>query len=172
MELLYQFVDKICELPVEAVMVADDWCDQRGPIFGAKRWREIIKPYFKELYALIHKHDKKVINHVCGNVSPLIPDLIEIGLDVLESVQPEPEGMDPLLLKKEYGKDLSFWGGLGYQKAVTFFKPEQLRAEIIRLAEGMSHGGGYILAPAKSLNVSVSTDNLMTILDTFQEYTL
>jgi len=171
-ELLYQFVEKVCQLPVEAVIVHDDWCDQRGVIFGKPRWEDMIRSYYKELFELIHRHGKKVILHVCGNVSPVIPELIDIGLDVLESVQPEPAGMDPLLLKQQYGKDLAFWGGLGCQQAVTFFTPDQLRDEIVRLAEGMSKGGGYVMAPAKTLNESIPTENLMVLLDTFRRYAL
>jgi uroporphyrinogen decarboxylase len=121
------------------------------------------------LFAEIHKSGKKVVLHVCGNVSSLIPDLVEIGIDVLETVQPEPEGMNPYALKKEFGKDITFWGGLGCQSIVTFGNPGQITSEIRKLRNDMSAGGGYILAPSKPINKSVSLENAVAIYETFIE---
>ena len=165
--LLHQFIDKICELPIEAVMLGDDWCDQRCVMFGAERWRQMIKPYYRELYDHIHSKGKLTITHSCGSVREIIPDLIDVGLDVLESVQPEAAGMSPYELKKEYGKDLAFWGGLGCQHAVTYLSPQDLRAEIQKLKREMSIGGGYILAPSKTLNASVPVENALALIDEF-----
>lgn len=167
--LLNQFVDECVKLPVDAVMFGDDWCDQRSCMMGPERWRRFIKPRLAGLYAKIHKAGKKTVNHVCGSVTPLIPDLIEIGLDVLESVQPEAADMNPYALKKRFGKDLTFWGGLGCQSIVTFGTPAELQTEIRKLRREMSVGGGYILAPAKTLNETVSLDNLLAIYNTFIE---
>lgn len=167
--LLNQFVDECVKLPVDAVMLGDDWCDQRSCMMGPERWRKYIKPRLAGLYAKIHKAGKKTINHVCGSVTTLIPDLIEIGLDVLESVQPEAVDMNPYELKKRFGKDIAFWGGLGCQGIVTFGTPAELQTEIRKLRSEMSVGGGYIMAPAKSLNWTVSTDNLLAIYNTFIE---
>lgn len=166
-ELLLQFIDQAAALPVDAIMIGDDWCDQRGVMFGAERWRKLFKPRYAKLYARIHKYGFKTINHVCGSVAPLIGDLIEIGLDVLESVQPEAAGMNPFELKKQYGKQLCFWGGLGCQSSVTFSTPDALRKEIATLRSEMARGGGYILAPAKTINDTVSTDNAVAILEEF-----
>lgn len=165
--LLMQFVDKVCELPVEAVMLGDDWADQRGIMFGAERWREMIKPYYRRIYDYIHKKGKLTITHSCGSVREVIPDLIDAGLDVLESVQPEANGMEPSGLKREFGKELCFWGALGCQQAVTFFSPDELRAEIRRLKQLMAVGGGYVLAPSKTLNASIPIENAMVILEEF-----
>ena len=167
--LIMSFIDACAGLPVEAIMFGDDWCDQRGCTIGLERWRTFYKPYYKHFISRIHQIGKKMILHVCGNVSPLIPDLIEIGLDVLETVQPEPEGMNPYHLKNEYGKDLTFWGGLGCQSIVTYGNPEQLTSEIRHLRAYMSQDGGYILAPSKPINHSVSLENAIAIYETFIE---
>lgn len=167
MELLFQFTDDICRLPIDAIMFGDDWCDQRGVMFGAERFRKMMLPYYKEIYSYIHSKGKLTITHSCGSVREIIPDLIDAGLDVLESVQPEAANMSPYQLKKEFGKDLSFWGGLGCQEAVTFFSPDKLRDEIRRLKDEMSVGGGYVLAPSKTLNNSIPTQNALVILEEF-----
>jgi uroporphyrinogen decarboxylase len=166
-ELIFSAIDDICRLPIEAILIADDWSDQQGVMFGAQRFREMILPYYKEIYAYIHSKGKITISHCCGSVSEIIPDLIDAGLDVLESVQPEAANMNPYQLKKEFGRDLSFWGGLGCQEAVTFFSPEKLRDEIRRLKDEMSVGGGYVLAPSKTLNNSIPVRNALVILEEF-----
>jgi uroporphyrinogen decarboxylase len=168
MELAMQFVDDVCRLPIEAVWVGDDWADQRGPLFGLERWQKMIKPLFRQLYDHIHSKGKLVITHVCGSLRPFIPDLIDIGQDVFDTVQPEAAGMDPYQLKKDFGKYVSFWGCLGNQSAVTFYTPEKLRDEIKKLKELMSVGGGHILAPSKGLNKTVPLENLEVIIDEFE----
>lgn len=167
--LINQFVDACIKLPVDAVMLADDWCDQRSCTMGPERWRYFIKPRLARLYEKIHKAGKKTINHVCGSVTPLIPDLIEIGLDVLESVQPEALDMNPYELKRKFGKEIAFWGGLGCQSMVTYGSPADNQAEIRKLRKEMSVGGGYILAPSKDLNSTVPIENLLAIYETFIE---
>jgi uroporphyrinogen decarboxylase len=168
-ELILGFIDECVQLPVDAVMLGDDWCDQRGCLIGVERWRRFFKPLYAKYYERIHRSGKKTVLHVCGRVVELIPDLIEVGLDILESVQPEPEGMDPFHLKKEFGQDLTFWGGLGCQGTVTFGTPAQLASDIRNLRTRMSVGGGYILAPAKSINGSVPLANAVAIFETFIE---
>lgn len=166
-DLLLTFIDEAVKLPVDAIMLGDDWCDQRGVMMGADRWRILIKPRYEKLYNRIHAAGKKTITHVCGSVEPLINDLVEVGLDALESVQPEANKMDAEHLKRTYGDRIVFWGGLGAQKAVTFFTPDELTMEIKRLKSVFSPGGGYILAPSKTINDTVSTENAVAILRAF-----
>ena len=167
--LLYSFVDSVAGLPADAMMFGDDWCDQRGCMMGPERWRGIFKPRLAGLFRKVHMTGKKVIMHVCGSIADIMPDLIEIGLDVVESVQPEAKGMNPYLLKSRFGKNITFWGALGCQNIVTFGTPEDLRAEIRKLRTEMPRGGGYILAPAKTLNSTIPTANLSAIYETFIE---
>lgn len=166
---IQEFIKEAVKLPVEAVIISDDWADQRGLIMGAERWRKYIKPHLAGFYKQIHKAGKKTITHVCGSVEEIIPDLIEIGLDVLESVQPEAANMNPYELKKKYGNDIAFWGGLGCQSIVNFGTPRELKDEIRKLRHEMSKNGGYILAPSKTINESVPLDNALAIYETFIE---
>ena len=165
--LINQFVDVLIQTPADALMIADDWCDQRSCIMGPDRWRTFIKPRLAKIYKKIHDSGKYVINNVCGNVEPLLPDLIEIGLDVLESVQ--PEAMNVYEMKRKYGDKITFYGGLGCQHTLAFGTPDEVRAEIRKLREEMSRGGGYILSSAKPINKEVPLENMIAAYETFIE---
>ena len=96
-------------------------------------------------------------------------DIIEIELDVLESVQPEAAGMNPYELKRKWGDKITFWGGLGTQSTIPFSAPGEIRGEIRRLRSEMSRGGGYILAPAKPLRPETPTANAVAVVEEFLE---
>ena len=154
---------------MDAIWFGDDWGDQRGIIIGPKRWREYLKPRWAKIYAAVHRHDMFVIHHSCGSVADIMPDIIEIGLDVLESVQPEAAGMNPYELKRQWGDKLTFFGGLGSQSTIPFGTPEEIRAEVRRLRAEMGRDGGYILAPAKSLQPGTPTENAVAVFEAFTE---
>lgn len=166
-ELLNQFLDVLLQTRVDAILISDDWCDQRTCTMGAERWRTFIKPRLAKIYQRIHDSGKYVVNHVCGNVTPLIPDLVEIGLDVLESVQ--PEAMDVYEIKRMYGDKLAFYGALGCQHLTNFGTPEEIRAEIRKLRREMSKEGGYILSTAKPIEGIVPKENVVAIYEGFIE---
>jgi uroporphyrinogen decarboxylase len=166
-KLFHQFLDIMVQYPVDAILISDDWCDQRSCMMGPERWRKHIKPRLEKLYRKIHDHGILTVNHVCGNVTPLLGDLVEIGLDVLESVQ--AEAMDPFEAKKQYGDRISFWGGFGVQHIPVQGTPEQVRTEIRKLRTQMSKGGGYVMAPAKPLSTAIPVENLAAAYETFVE---
>jgi uroporphyrinogen decarboxylase len=109
-EIYLAFVDYTCDLPIDGILFGDDWGDQRGIIIGADRWRKPIKPRWARIYDAVHRRGKIVTSHSCGSVEEIIPDLAEIGLDFLESVQPEAANMDPFELKRKHGDKITFWG--------------------------------------------------------------
>ena len=160
-------LDLCADIPADAFMFGDDWGDQRGVMIGPDRWRKFLKPRYARIWEAAHAQGKIVISHCCGSVVDILPDLIEIGLDVLESVQPEARGMNPYELKKAWGDRITFWGCLGSQSTIPFGTPEQIHAEVRRLRREMSRGGGYILAPAKSLQPETSTENAVAVLEAF-----
>jgi len=162
-----QLLDRVLQLPIDGMMFSDDWGDQHGVIIGPDRWREVIKPHAAGLYAKARSAGKFVLTHCCGSIADIIPDVVEIGLDVLESVQPEARGMDPYQLKDRFGDELTFWGGLGSQSIIPFGTPDQLRGEIKKLAAHMRKGGGYILACAKDLQPETPTENAAAIVEEF-----
>ena len=166
-ELYMKLLDEVLTVPVDGVFFNDDWGDQRGISLGPERWRRFIKPYYARMLDKAHKAGKYVLHHSCGNVQEIIPDLIEIGLDVLQTIQPEV--MDPYFLKREYGKDIAFWGGLSSQSLVPFGQPAEIRAEVGRLCREMGEGGGYILGPAKDLQPETPTENAGAVVESFLE---
>ncbi|MGE5224217.1 MAG: uroporphyrinogen decarboxylase family protein [Omnitrophica WOR_2 bacterium] len=170
-DLYLAFVNYTADLPLDGILFGDDWGHQRGVILGPKRWRKFIKPRWAAIYAAVHAHGKLVFHHSCGSVAELMPDLIEIGMDVLESVQPEAAGMNPYELKKRWGDRITFWGGLGSQSIIPFGKPEEIRAEVRRLRSEMGRGGGYILEPAKPLQPGTPTENAVAVFEAFVEET-
>jgi len=162
-------VRRLVELPIDGVMFSDDWGDQRGVLMGPRLWRKFIKPYAQDLHQVVHAAGKWTLQHCCGSVFDIIPEMIDIGLDVLESLQ--PEAMDVYEIKRRYGKDLRLWGGLGTQRLIPFGTPDEIRAEIGRLRRELGSGGGYILAPAKPLMPEVPTENAAAVVEAFAPVT-
>ena len=167
LEMQLKLVDKLLELPVDGIYLGDDWGDQRGVILGPDRWRKLIKPRTAKLYERIKASGKVALTHCCGNVFDIIPDMIEMGLDVLESLQ--PEAMDVYEIKRKYGKNLRLWGALGTQNVLPFGSPQEVRVEIHKLIKELGRGGGYILAPAKPLMDDIPTANAVAVIEEFAQ---
>lgn len=164
-----EVIARLLTLPVDGIMFSDDWGYQQGVLIGPQRWRRFLKPRLARMYAQVHAAGRYTLSHCCGSVVDILPDLIEIGLDVLESVQPEARGMDPYALKRRFGDGICFWGGLGSQSTIPFGTPDEIRAEVARLCQEMGRGGGYILAPAKALQPETPTANAVAVVEAFIE---
>jgi uroporphyrinogen decarboxylase len=164
-ELTLALVAECADIPADAIMMGDDWGCQRGVMIGPERWRRFYKPRYARIFDAIHDQGKLAIMHCCGSVADIMGDIVEIGLDVLESVQPEAAGMNPYALKGAWGDKMAFWGGLGSQQTIPYATPSEIRAEIRRLRSEMSRGGGYILAPAKPLRPETPTENAVAVVD-------
>jgi uroporphyrinogen decarboxylase len=160
-------IERIVELPVDGVMFSDDWGYQQGVLLGPERWRRFLKDRLARQYARVHEAGKYVLSHCCGSIATILPDLIEIGLDVYQSVQPEAKDSSPYELKRLFGDRMTFWGGLGSQSTIPFGTPESIKAEVNRLCCEMGQGGGYILAPAKALQPETPTENAAAVVEAF-----
>lgn len=147
----------------DVIALSDDYGTQKGMLISPQLWRKFVKPLLKEIYGYAQKNGKKVFHHSCGNILPIIPDLIELGLDILHPVQ--PEAMDIFYLKKEYGMDLCFCGGISTQDILVKAKPQKVRDEVKRLKEIMGKSGGYILEPGITIQADVPPENLCTMID-------
>lgn len=160
-------LDVALELTVDYVAFGDDLGDQNGVTIGPDRWRRFFKEHWARLCGKAHAAGKKVFLHSCGSVADVVPDLIEVGIDVLDPVQPEPRGMNPYELKAAYGDRIVFHGGLGSQSTIPFGTPDEIRAEVKRLCARMGRNGGYILAPAKAIRDETPLENALAVLDVF-----
>jgi len=157
-------IDRIIErIPVEGIFDGGDDCDQRGPIMGLARWREFIRPRLKAVIDHVHAKGLPVVAHMCGNVGPLVDDLIEIKLDALESLQ--PEAMDVFEAKRKAAGKMVLIGGMGTQQMLPKGKPEEISAQTQRLCRELGAGGGYVLGPAKPVMADVPTENAVAFIE-------
>ena len=157
------------DIPADGIMIAEDWGMQTGTIVSPDLWRKFFKPHWKIIADEIHGQKKDLIVHCCGSYEALLPDAVELGIDCMESVQPEAFNMNPYKLKQKYGKDISFWGCLGNQSIIQFGTPEKIREEIHHLKREMSAGGGYILAAAKAIQAETPVENAAAVYEAFTE---
>ncbi len=157
---------------VDVMMLGDDFAGQDRLLMSPGTWRMLIKPRLNELFDLMHsKSQAKLFLHSCGSVREVIPDLIEIGLDILNPVQVSAVGMDSAELKREFGKDLVFWGGgVDTQRVLPYGTPDEVRTEVRRRLEDFMPGGGYVFNPVHNIQGDVPTENLMAMWETLQEY--
>lgn len=168
MEFDLRVLDIMNEYPFDAIYFGDDWGQQRGMIMGAPLWRRFIKPRMAELYRRAKKNGKFVIQHSCGDVEEVFPDLIEIGLDCYQTVQPEIYDLNKI--KQTYGDKLSFWGTISTQKALPNLSPEEVKQKIQDTVGIMRKGGGFILAPTHAIPGDVPVENVLAMLEQFSKY--
>jgi uroporphyrinogen decarboxylase len=144
---------------IDLFLLISDLGSQRGPLISRKMFREFIAPYIREMCGLIHSFGAKVLYHSCGNIRLFIPDLIELGVDVLDPIQPIG-AMKPEELKAEFGDQLCFHGGIDIQRILPFGTPEEVQAEAERYSAILGRGGGYILSPAHLFQPDIPPKNI------------
>ena len=110
------------------------------------------------------------MHHTCGAVRPLVSLFVENGLDVLQSLQPEADGMVPAELKAEFGDRLAFHGGISIQRTLPFGSPEEVREEVRDRIEALAPGGGYILCTAHNIQADVPVENVLALMKAYAEY--
>ena len=127
-------------------------------------WRALVKPHLSRVVSVAKKKGLWVAFHCCGALRPIIPDLIEIGVDVLNPVQSNCPGMDPLDLKKDFGKEISFMGGVDTQGVLPNGTVDEVRRATARLIQGMTvDGGGYILAASHTIPPETPDENIFAM---------
>lgn len=154
---------------IDGVLLGSDWGSQRGLLMSPETWEELIRPGEQKEYELIHSYGKDVWVHSCGCIDAIIPSLIDMGLDVLNPVQ--PEAMDIEQLKRDYGDKLAFWGGISTQRTLPYGTPDEVRKETRAVRNLMAEGGGYILSPAQSIQDDVPLENILALLEVAREKT-
>jgi len=175
MELKMAYWDRALSLigdNVDAVNEADDFAGQYKMLISPAMYRRIVKPLHKELFDFIHARTKaKLFFHSCGSIRPVIPDLIEIGVDVLNPVQVSATGMDSAELKREFGSDIVFWGGgVDTQRVLGDGTPEEVRADTKLRIHDLAPGGGFVFATVHNIQGNVPPENIMAMWETLQEY--
>ena len=165
-------LDEIGDL-LDVVTEADDLGTQRGPFLSLSDYRKRIKPYQERLFSFIKGEapEIKILYHSCGSVVDFIPDLIEIGVDALNPLQLSALGMDPLRLKREYGRDLVFWGGgVDTQRILPLGTCEEVKDETRRRVEVWMKHGGYVFAPVHNIQPDVPPENIVAMFEAVNEF--
>jgi uroporphyrinogen decarboxylase len=157
---------KLVEMGVDMVWIGDDVGAQHQMMISPHMWRQFLKPrmatFISELKGI--NPDLKVAYHTDGNAMPIIPELIEIGLDVLNPIQ--PASMDPAEIKKRFGDKLSFWGSIDEQHTLPFGSPEEVASEVRLRLETVGYNGGLILAPTHHVQLDTPLENFWALVDT------
>ncbi len=154
---------------VDIIITGDDVATQRALMMRIETWRTFLKPHLAATARAIKEANPAsyVFYHSDGNVAALIPDLIESGVEILNPVQ--PECMDPVALKRDYGDRLSFWGTVSVQKTMPLGSPADVRAEVRARIREVGVGGGLILAPAHVLGPEVPWENIVAFFEAASE---
>jgi uroporphyrinogen decarboxylase len=157
---------------LDIVCESDDLGTQNAPFISPELYRKLIKPYHKKLFDHIHKRMKaKIFLHCCGSIIPMIPELIDVGLDILNPVQINAAGMDPVFLKKEFGRDLTFWGGgVDTQKVLPYGTPQEVRGQVKRNIEIFSKDGGFVFAAVHNIQSNVPLENVIAMWEAYKEF--
>jgi len=147
----------------DGIAVSDDYGTQKAMLISPDAWRRFVKPRLADILAKAGAAGRTAFLHSCGNVRPIVPDLIDLGLDILHPIQ--PEAVDILELKRTFGRHLTFCGGLGTQDLLVRGTPAEIRAEVRRLQQEMGEGGGYILEPGITIQADVSLANILALVE-------
>ena len=149
----------------------DDVTGQSGPLISPKIYRKYIKPKQKRIVEIIKKKTSaKVFLHCCGAASFFIPDFIEIGFDILNPVQVSASNMDTKKLKKEFGKEIVFWGGIDTQRILPFGKPKDVEEEVKRRIDDLASEGGYVFGAVHNIQANTPPENLHAMFNAFQKW--
>ena len=152
-------------------MLGSDWGSQLDLLMSPDTWEAMIRPGEQREYDLVHSYGKDVWVHSCGNIVKAIPSLIEMGLDVLNPVQPRARDMDPLSLKAEFGDEIAFLGGVDVQETMRG-SVEGVKSEVRQRIEELGPGGGFVLAPSHNFGDDVPLENILAFFETAREYGL
>jgi uroporphyrinogen decarboxylase len=147
---------------VDVVCQGDDLGIQTGLFISPKMFREFIKPCLKRMYDFVHSKTKaKIFMHSCGSVYDIIPDLIEIGVDILNPLQSTAAKMDLKKIKQEFGNDISLWGGgIDIQKLLPFASYQEIEDEVKRIIELLMPGGGFVFAPTHNIQANIEPERI------------
>jgi uroporphyrinogen decarboxylase len=174
LELKIQYYDRLFDMyggALDVVAESDDLGMQKAPFISVEMFRKYMKPRYKILFDHVKKKSNaKILFHADGAMSCFIPDLIDVGVDILNPLQISCEGMDPARIKKEYGKDLAFWGGgVDTQKILPFGTPALIKESVKRNIDVLRENGGFIFSQVHIVQQGVPVENFMAMWETFME---
>lgn len=161
-----RIIDIAMEYNIDGFHFGDDWGQQKGLIMGPEYWRRFIKPRVARMYEHVKSKGKFVSQHSCGDIYDIFPDLVDIGLDVYQTFQPEIYDLQKV--KREFGKYLTFNGGISTQRLLPYATPEEVKRVASETIKLMGKCGGYIAAPTHDLPGDIPVENVVALLEVLQ----
>jgi uroporphyrinogen decarboxylase len=167
---LFPALERLCREAGDAFDIfymADDFCSADGPLISPAMFRALIKPYLARVADIAHAHGKLFLLHVCGAVRPLLPDLIAAGVDLLEPIQTSAAGMEVEGLKRDFGRDMAFYGSIDLIDVLSSGTPETVRREVLKNFRILGKGGGFIVGPGHTyIQPDVPLENTLAMYET------
>jgi uroporphyrinogen decarboxylase len=155
---------------VDIAMFGDDLGTQQGPVMSPAVYRRQIKPYHARMVQAVKRFHKPLLLHSCGSVAAFLPDLIEIGFDAIHPVQVSAKDMDSAPLKRQFGRDITFWGGIDTQRVLPRGTPAEVREEVRKRIADLSPGGGYVLGAVHNIQAEVPAENILAMFEAAREF--
>jgi uroporphyrinogen decarboxylase len=158
---------------IAVVMYADDFGMQTGPAISKTMFNRYFKPWYAKIFDTIKRHGPhmRIFFHTCGSSRYVIPDLIEAGIDILNPVQTGAYDMDPVRLKQDFGKDITFWGGgINTQKTLPTGSRHEIKDEVKRTIDVFAPGGGFVFATIHNVQADVPPENFMAVWEALMEF--
>jgi uroporphyrinogen decarboxylase len=158
---------------IDVVAEFDDYGTQASQLISPRMFRQQLKPRLRRLFACIRQlaPDARLFFHSCGSVRPVIPDLIEVGVDILNPVHVRATGMEPEALKRDFGDALVFWGGgVDTQGVLPHGSLREVKDDVRRNVDALAPGGGYVFSPVHNIQADVPPENVLAMLEALQEY--
>ena len=153
---------------IDLYLLISDLGGQQAPLISMQMFRQFVAPYLKQMIDRIHSLAGKVLYHSCGAMRPFIPELIALGIDLLDPIQPVGPSMSPESLKKEFGHQVCFHGGMDMQRLLPLASPAEVESEARRYCQVLGHNGGYILGPAHFFQPDVPPENILAMYKAMQ----
>ena len=157
---------------VDVISEADDYGTQASQLISPRMFRKQVKPRLQVLFRRIKQlaPDAKLFFHSCGNVRPLLPDFIELGVDILNPVHTRATGMEPVALKRDFGNDMAFWGGgVDTQDVLPHGTPQKVKDDVRRNVEALAPGGGFVFNTVHNIQADVPPENIAAMLEALTE---
>ncbi|MFH7859664.1 MAG: uroporphyrinogen decarboxylase family protein [Candidatus Aenigmatarchaeota archaeon] len=161
-------IKRLIEIGADIICIADDIAMQKGMIISPFLFRKYIKPRMKKIIDICKKEKVYVVFHTDGNCEEIIPDLIEIGVDILNPIQ--PECMDPAKIKEKYGDKITLSGTISLQKTLPYGTIEDVKNEVIKRIETCAYNGGFILSPSNQVLLDVKIENFIALYEFAKKY--
>jgi len=172
LEMSRRLLDEI-DPHMDVIVMGDDLSHQGGLTYSPDMYRRLFKPRHRKIMRVLKEEfgDAKVLYHCCGGVEPLLPELIDLGIDAINPVQVSAKGMgDTKKLKAKYGRHLTFWGGIDTQRILPFGTPDEVRNEVRRRIEDLAPEGGFILGAVHNIRPEIKPENIRALYEAALEY--